>query len=581
VSDPDSSPRAASAAGFRLPVATWLRGYQQAWLRDDLLAGVTLAAYAVPVSLAYASLAGLPPQMGLYCYLLGGLGYALLGSSRHLAIGPTSAISLLLGVSLFEFSQGNVQQQAILASVTALFMAAVYFVAWLLRLSVLVNFISESILTGFKAGAALVIASTQLPKLFGVPGGGEDFFERISTLIHQLGATNITALAIGMAAIVMLLAGEKLLPGRPIALAVVLLSIVVVALGQLDQHGLKIVGEIPAGLPQFGTHPGEAAGIGRAGLRQLVRLASACFLLSYIESVSAARTFALKHHYEVSPRQELLGLGAASLLAGLFQGFPIAGGLSQSAVNERAGARTLLSLVVASAAIACVLLLLTGFFRTLPDAALAAVVLVAVKGLIDIRELRHLWHASRLDFSAAAVALAGVLFMGVLDGVMVAVFASLAMLLWRVSRPPVAFLGRIPGTSRFSDIARHPSNEPLPGILAFRVQSSLLYFNADYVLAVILRQARAATDLRRAICDLSNVPQIDIAGARMLRRLHEEFLAMGIELKLAEAHGPVRDLLRAEGLEERVGSITRHSNLADLVAELSGTAHRLTGHSEN
>src|SRR6185369_11065859 len=253
------------------------------------------------------------------------------------------------------------------------------------------------------------------------------------------------------------------------------------------------------------------------------------------------RTFALKHRYDISPRQELLGLGAASLLAGLFQGYPIAGGLSQSAVNERSGARTPLSLVVASAAIACVLLFLTSFFRTLPDAVLSAVVLVAVKGLIDVRELRHLWRASRFDFAGAAVALAGVLLMGVLDGVMVAVFASLLMLLWRESRPYVAFLGRIPGTDRFSDIARHPSNQPTPGILAFRVQSSLLYFNVDHVLEVVLQRAQAQADLRRVICDLSNVPYMDVAGARMLRRLHEELVRDQREFKIVEAHGPVRE----------------------------------------
>ena len=206
-------------------------------------------------------------------------------------------------------------------------------------------------------------------------------------------------------------------------------------------------------------------------MQQLVRLACACFLLSYIESVSAARTFALKHRYDIDPRQEMLGLGAASLLAGLFQGYPVAGGLSQSAVNERGGARTPLSLVVASAAICCVLLFLTGMFRTLPNAVLAAVVLMAVKGLIDVAELRHLWRVSRLDFAAAGVALAGVLLMGILDGVVIAVLASVLMLLWRGARPHVAFLGRIPGTNRFSDLARHPDNEPLPGVLAFRVQS--------------------------------------------------------------------------------------------------------------
>ena len=551
----------------RLPVFRWLSEYRRSWLRDDAIAGLTLAAYAIPVSLAYASLAAVPPQMGLYCYLVGGVGYALLGSSRHLAIGPTSALSLMLGVSLVDLSGGDMQRQAALASFTALLMAAVYFLAWLLRLSVLVNFISESILAGFKAGAALVIASTQLPKLFGVRGGGDDFFERIWLLIQQLGSTNVVALVIGGVALALLLCGEKLLPGRPVALAVVLLSLLAVALGHLEQYGVKIVGEIPAGLPRLGWDNFDPSTLRLPEVRQLVRLACACFLLSYIESISAARTFALKHRYDVSPRQELLGLGAASLLTGLFQGYPIAGGLSQSAVNERSGARTPLSLIVASAAIACVLLFLTGFFRTLPDAVLAAVVLVAVKGLIDIRELRHLWRASRFDFAAAAVALAGVLLMGVLDGVMVAVFASLVMLLWHESRPYVAFLGRIPGTDRFSDIARHPSNEPTPGILAFRVQSSLLYFNVDHVLEAVRQRAQAQADLRRVICDLSNVPYMDVAGARMLRRLHEELVRDQREFKIVEAHGPVREALRAEKLDELVGAITRHRSLAEAIAE--------------
>jgi MFS superfamily sulfate permease-like transporter len=249
----------------------------------------------------------------------------------------------------------------------------------------------------------------------------------------------------------------------------------------------------------------------------------------------------------------------------LFQGYPIAGGLSQSAVNERSGARTPLSLVVASAAIACVLLFLTGFFRTLPDAVLAAVVLVAVKGLIDIQELRHLWRVSRQDFAAAVVALAGVLFMGVLDGVIVAVFASLVMLLWRESRPYVAFLGRIPGTDRFSDVARHPTNEPTPTILAFRVQSSLVYFNVDHVLNVVLQRALHDPTIQRVICDLSNTPYVDVAGARMLVRMHDELTAAKLDFKIAEAHGPVREVLRAEELEKRVGSITRHGTLADLI----------------
>jgi high affinity sulfate transporter 1 len=422
---------------FFLPITGWLPQYQRAWLRFDVVAGITLAAYAVPVSLAYAGLAGLPPQTGLYCYLLAGLGYAIFGSSRHLAVGPTSAISLLLGVTLAGLATDDPARQAALAPLTALIVAGVFALAWLLRLSVLVSFISESILTGFKAGAALVIASTQLPKLFGVRGGGDDFFERVGQLVQQVPDTNLLALAIGVGAILMLLLGEKFLPGRPVALGVVLLALVVASLGRVEKHGVKVVGELPAGLPHFQVAGANLGAVRIEELRQLTRLAFACFLLAYIESVSAARTFALKHHYTVDARQEFLGLGAANLLAGLWQGFPVAGGLSQSAVNEKGGARTPLSLTVAAAVIALVLLFFTGLFQSLPEA-----VLIAVKGLIDLAELRYLWQASRIDFGVAGVALVGVLVMGILDGVVVAVLASVVMVLGRVARPHVAFLNK-------------------------------------------------------------------------------------------------------------------------------------------
>jgi MFS superfamily sulfate permease-like transporter len=301
-------------------------------------------------------------------------------------------------------------------------------------------------------------------------------------------------------------------------------------------------------------------------LRQLTRLAFACFLLAYIESVSAARAFALKHHYAVDPRQEFLGLGAANLLAGLWQGFPVAGGLSQSAVNEKGGARTPLSLAVASAAIALVLLFFTGLFRSLPEAVLAAIVLVAVKGLIDLKELRYLWHASRIDFAAAGVAVVGVLVMGILDGVIVAVLASVVMVLGRVARPHVAFLGRIPGTDRFSDMGRHPENQAVPGVLAFRVEASLVYFNVDYVLETVLRRAESEPGLRRVVYDLSNTPSVDVAGARMLSRLHDELGGRGIELRVVGAHGEVRDRLRFEKLQDWVGPINRHVSLREAVA---------------
>jgi high affinity sulfate transporter 1 len=518
------------------------------------------------VSLAYAALAGIAPQRGLYCYLLAGLGYALFGSSRHLAIGPTSAISLLLGVTLAGLAGVDPARQAALASLTALLVAGVFALAWLLRLSVLVSFISESILTGFKAGAALVIASTQLPKLFGVTGGGDDFFERVGRLVEQVPGTSLPTLAIGLAAILALLLGEKFLPGRPVALLVVLLALVVASLGQVEQHGVKVVGQLSAGLPHFQLAGASLSAVRIEELRQLVRLAFACFLLAYIESVSAARTFALKHHYAVDPRQELLGLGAANLLVGLWQGFPVAGGLSQSAVNEKGGARTPLSLAFASAVIALVLLFFTGLFQSLPETVLAAIVLLAVKGLIDLKELRYLWQASRIDFAAAGVALVGVLVMGILDGVIVAVVASVVMVLGRVARPHVAVLGRIPGTDRFSDMARHPENEPIPGVLAFRVEASLVYFNVDHVLDTVLQRAGGESGLQRVVFDLSNTPYVDVAGVRMLRRLHDELAGKQIEMRVVGAHSAIRDCLRFEKLQDWVGPINRHVSLRAAMA---------------
>src|SRR5262249_43426802 len=249
-----------------------------------------------------------------------------------------------------------------------------------------------------------------------------------------------------------------------------------------------------------------------------------------------------------------------------WQGFPVAGGLSQSAVNEKGGARTPLSLVVASAVIGLVLLFFTGVFRSLPDAVLAAIVLIAVKGLIDPKELRYLWHASRIDFAAAGVALVGVLVMGILDGVIVAVLASVVLVLGRVARPHVAFLGRIPGTDRFSDMARHPENEAIPGVLVFRVEASLVYFNVDHVFEAVLGRVQSEPGLQRVVCDLSNTPYVDVGGARMLRRLHDALAGKKIELRVVGAHSEVRDRLRFEKLQDSVGPINRHVSLGEAVA---------------
>jgi len=532
-----------------LPPLNWLARYQPIWLAGDFVAGVTLAAYAIPVALAYATLAGLPPQVGIYGYLLGGLGYALLGSSRQLAIGPTSAISLMVAGTVAEMAGGDAARYAAIASLAGFTVALLCLLSWLLRLSILVRLISDSILVGFKAGAGLTIIMTQLPSLLGVSGGGHNFFERAVLLVGELGDVQFLVLAIGLIAIAMLFAGERVFPGRPVALAVVVLAIIVASVFGLPALGIPITGKIPQGLPALGWPT-----LRLRDVDGIFPLAAGCLLLAYIEGVSAARSFATKYGYELDARQEFLGLGAANLAAALGHGYPVAGGLSQSAVNDKAGARSPLALVFASLTLAVALLFLTGFLQNLPKAVLAAVVFTAVIGLVDIRALSRMWRISKPDFYAAAIALAAVLLLGILQGILLAAAASVLILLGRASQPHVAFLGRIPGTTSYSDLARHPENEQLPHVIVFRPEASLLYVNAEFVSQTVLERLKSVgkASIRTIVCDLSASPYMDLAGSRMLRLLYTELAASGIALRILGARGRVRDLLRADGLGDVV-----------------------------
>jgi MFS superfamily sulfate permease-like transporter len=360
----------------------------------------------------------------------------------------------------------------------------------------------------------------------------------------------------------LLVVGDKWLPGRPVALVVVALATAVVSLTALKDHGVATVGSLPAGLPDL-----MVPSLRMRDVDGIFPLSCACFLLAYIEGISAAKTLAVKNDTEIDPRQELLALGAANLAVAFGQGFPVAGGLSQSAVNDKAGARTPLALVIASAALAVCLLFLTELLADLPTVVLASIVLVAVRGLIDIQALRHLRQVSRLEFRVSMVALVAVLLFGILKGVLLAAVVSLLLLLAGTARPHVAFLGRIPGTRRFSDLERHPDNEMLPGIVIFRVESSVLYFNAEHVRQIVWDRLQATPGTRLMIGDLSDSPHVDVAGARMLSALHRDLAKGGIRLRIVEAHSRVRDLLRAEGLEDRVGYLGRHISVDQAISE--------------
>src|SRR5437899_1375601 len=435
------------------PAVAWLRGYQPKWLRADLIAGVTLAAYLMPAGLADASLANLPPEAGLYACLFSGLVFWLFCSSRHTAITVTSAISVLVGASLGDLAGGDPSRFWALASCTALIVGGLGFIAWLAKAGVIVNFISESVLVGFKCGIALFIASTQLPKLFGFKGSHGDFWERSGYFFSHLRETNMASLLLGLGALAVLLLGKRFLKNKPVALLLVIAGII------------------------------------------------------------------------------------ASLLMLL------------------------------------IVLFVSGVLCYLPQPVLAAIVLMAVTSLFNVTALRHLWRADRAEFVVAIAALLGVLGSGLLRGVLIGAIISVVQLLRRASRPHVAFLGRIPGTRRFSDLARHPDNEPVPGALLVRVESSLLYFNAEHVRDTVAARLRAeATSPKIVILDLSASPHMDIQACGVVMNMADDINAAGARLQIVDARSSVRDRLRAEGMEEHVSQVNRFTSVADAVEDFQKAA---------
>jgi high affinity sulfate transporter 1 len=547
-----------------IPALRWLPAYDRSWLRGDLVAGITLAAYLLPAALGDASLANLPPEAGLYACLFSGLVFWLFCSSRHTAITVTSAISLLVGASLAEIAGGDVTRFSALAAGTAILVAVIALIAWAVRAGAIVNFISESVMVGFKCGVALFLASTQLPKLFGFHGAHGDFWENTRYFLAHLSETNLSSLAIGLAALTILILGKVFLKHKPVALFVVIGGIVASMLLGLDAKGVKLLGEVPQGLPAIGIPD-----VYWSDVNALLPLAFACFLLAAVETAAIGRTFTAKHGGRLDANQEFLALAASNLAAGLGRGFPVSGGMSQSLVNEGSGARTPLSGAIAAVFILVVVLFLSHLLSALPQPVLAAVVLMAIAGLFQVKALKHLWFASRPDFVAAMATLLGVLGSGLLRGVMIGAAISLVQLMRRTSHPHVAVLGRIPGTRRFSDMERHSDNEAIPGALIFRPESSLVYFNIDHVCMSILDRVRQApVPPRLVVLDLSAAPYVDLQSAHALAGLADELGKAGSSLQVVEARAGVRDRLHGERLDARLGGINRFMTVADALDRL-------------
>jgi len=540
--------RARAAAGGADRVPDWLRSYPTSALRPDLVAGLTLAAYLLPAGIGDASLVGLPAEAGLYACLFSGLIFWIFCSSRQTVVTPTSALSLLTGAAIAQMSAGDPARHAALAACLALMVATIALAAWLIRAGNAVGFFSESVLVGFKVGLAFYLASTQLPKLFGFAGShGGDFWARMAGFFENIHKTNGTALLVGGAALAVLVAGKLWMKNRPIAFVVVVGGIAAARLLDLQTRGVALLGQVPQGLPAFGL-----PAVSRADLSDLFPAALAGFVLAAVETSAIGRMFGQKHGHRFDANREFLAIGAANLVAGAGRSFAVSGGMSQSLVNESAGARTPLSGLIAALFTLFVVLFASGLLRNLPQPVLAAIVLAAVLGLVNVHALREIWQFSREEFLITTVAFFGVLGSGPANGVLIGAGLSIVLLLRQAAHPRVTELGRVPGTALFADRVRHPEHGQTPGVLVVRSEAALLYFNVDHVRDRVMQLVSGRTDrIRLVIYFLGLVPRIDLAGAEFLEELHRSFAARGIELRLADAHGNVRDALRRHGYERR------------------------------
>jgi len=544
--------------------AEWLRGYSGGRLRLDVIAGLSLAAFVIPASLAYASLADLPPVSGLYCYLVAGIAYAALGTSRQLAVGPTSSLAIAVAASIAVVSGGDPARAVANASAIALLLGVICIGGRFVGLANIAYFLSDTVVTGFKTGAAFYIASTQLPKLFGIEGVSGNFFDRIYHVALSLPHAHMPSLTVGLSAIVLFVILERSLPGRPTTLIVVAAVMLAAHFLKLDRLGVHMVGELPTGLPAVGIPDIRISEVGA-----LVPTAFACFLLAYGEAISVARTFAQKHGYEIDPDQELTAIGAANVATGLAHGFPVSGGMSQSAVNDMGGATSPLSLVVTSAAIALTLMFFAGLFRDLPEPVLGAIVLIAASHLVKFEELKNVREASRSEFYIALVAMVGVLALGLLNGLLLAAAGSLIALIARASRPMVVTLARDP-SGRFVNRERLTDAEGVPGALVLRSAGAWVYFNCEHIRRQILETVgQAAPAVHTVVIDCSMVPTIDITASASLRGLAKALAAREAKLHLAELRDDVVDRLRAHGVEADLGPIAPHRSIEQCLMKSS------------
>jgi high affinity sulfate transporter 1 len=531
------------------PVSTGLAGYPGHKGRRDAVAGITVAALAIPSAMAYAELAGLSPVAGLYALLLPAVAYAVFGSSRQLVVGPEGALALLVVAAVAPLAGGDASTYALLAATLALLVGAIAIVGRVIRLGWIADYFSRAVLVGYLHGIALVLVCGQLGKMFGVPSGADDPIPQVREFVRELGSVHALTVVIGFASLAALVALRRFVPKIPGALVVVVAGILVSYAAVLSEHGVAVVGHIPSGLPSI-----RWPRVGMKRTLDLLPAAAGVFAVGYADAILTARSFAGRNGQHVDANQELLALGVANVSAGITQGFPVGASGSRTAVNEQIGGRTQMVGIVAALSTALVLLFLTGPVAQLPKACLGAVIVAAAIGLVEPDAWRALARSGRSQLVIAAVTLVGVVVFGVLQALIVAVGLSIVDVVMRSAKPHDAVLGYVPRLGRWADVSVHRRARITPGVVVYRLDDRLLFANARYVTGRIREAvAGAPSETEFLVFEAEGCNGLDASGVEALEQLLTALGATGITLVVARMKAPLQERFATTGLTERIG----------------------------
>lgn len=532
-----------------IPLLNQLSAYDRESLSGDLSAGLTVGVMLIPQGMAYALIAGLPPIYGLYASLIPLVAYALFGTSRQLAVGPVAMVSLLVAASVGPIAGGNTEQYIAIALLLSLMVGFLQFALGIARFGFLVNFLSHPVLSGFTSAAALIIGLSQLKHLLGIDIPRSNYIHEIlGDAYQQIGAVEPMTLVLGLGSIALLVGlkrWKKAFPGALVAVAVT--TVAVWAFG-LNEHGVSIVGDVPRGLP---TPIVPALDLDT--MQTLIPATLTIALVGFMESIAVAKVYASRHRYEVDANKELVGLGLANIFGAFFRAYPTTGGFSRTAVNDQAGARTNLAAIFSAIVIALTLLLLTPLFYYMPNAVLAAIVMVAVASLIDLEEARTLWQVNRKDFALMMLTFAATLSLGIEEGILVGVIVSLIVIIHEISQPHTAIEGRLPGTETYRNLSRNPEALTRAHVVVVRMDAPLYFANAATFKDLIMELDINDPELQAVVVNMYPVNRIDSTGAHTLLEVIEDCRRNDVDLYLAGVKGPVRDALERAGVLDVLG----------------------------